>query len=103
MPPPLTATAQRIVTTIVGHYLSASGLSWLHGQGSLFSGFTDRSDLDLVAVWETIDANTQALPAGLGSRRTPYESVTLEQASIDGYDVDVLHVPVVRSRRGWTT
>lgn len=103
-------SAQQIVATVIEHYQQDSGLCWIHGQGSVFSRFTDLSDLDFVIVWDTRVPNQASLTAGLHPRMTSHEAIALEQASLAGYDLDVMHVPrsqfddwqrQIRAGEGW--
>jgi hypothetical protein len=84
---------EQVVRTIIENYRNTSGLSWIHGQGSVFSRFTDDSDLDFIVGWDTELPDRPSLPAELGSRITTHGSVVLEQASVNGYDLDVMHLP----------
>lgn len=94
--PELPEPAARIVATMIENYRPAAGLSWLHGQGSVFSRFTDHSDLDFVLGWGAPLPDRPSLPAEWGSRLTPYGSVVLEQANVAGHDLDVMHLPRAR-------
>ncbi len=88
--------AEQVIHLIIENYRGAPGLSWIHGQGSVFSRFTDDSDLDFIIGWDAELPDHPTLPADLHSRMTPAGAVVLEQANANGYDLDVMHLP--RSR-----
>lgn len=90
----LPESAAQIVETMIKNYQQAPGLSWIHGQGSVFSRFTDDSDLDFVICWDAQPPDRQSLPTEMHARITPHESVVLEQTTSNGYDLDVMHIPL---------
>lgn len=98
-----------IAETVVAVYESVPHLAWIHGQGSVFCGFSQDSDLDLIAVW---DGPLPAVGSGLSSgfERTASGQMVLEQGLIADRQVDVLHIPLstfegwavaVADGRGW--
>ncbi|SDS12693.1 hypothetical protein [Microlunatus soli] len=99
-----------VVTQLADHYRRRPELGWMYGQGSVFSGLRDDSDLDLILVWEQMPT-TATLPHQLTSRWIPHGNMSLEKATIDACDVDLMHVPrpefenwleQVRRGDGWT-
>jgi hypothetical protein len=40
------------VERLVDHYRRTDDLSWMYGQGSVFTGVTEDSDLDFILIWE---------------------------------------------------
>jgi hypothetical protein len=85
-------SAASAVERLVGHYRQATAdLSWMYGQGSVIAGLVEDSDLDLVLVWDTDVPSAPTLPAQ--SKLTVHGQLALEQSNVDGYDVDLMHVP----------
>jgi len=78
---------------LVDHYgrTASADLCWMYGQGSVMAGLTEDSDLDLILVWVTDIPSAPTLPGQ--SSLTEHAGLALEQSHIDGYDVDVMHVP----------
>jgi hypothetical protein len=85
-------SAASVLERLVDHYRTAHDLSWLYGQGSVITGLTEDSDLDLILIWTTDAPSTPTLPAQ--STFTVHGQLALEQSTIDGYDVDLMHVPL---------
>lgn len=83
--------ATPVITRLVDHYRSQRELAWMYGQGSVFSGLRNDSDLDLILVWDQMPA-ADTLPDQLTDRWIPHGDIALEKATIDGYDVDLMHV-----------
>jgi hypothetical protein len=69
----------------------------MHGQGSVITGLSEDSDLDLILVWERDVPSTSTLP---GATVTSHGELLLEQARLDGYDVDLMHIPRL-TFEGW--
>src|SRR3954452_25467327 len=85
-------SAASAVERLVGHYCQATvELSWMYGQGSVIAGLVEDSDLVLVLVWDTDVPSAPTLPAQ--SKLTVPGQLALEQSNVDGYDVDLMHVP----------
>jgi len=64
----------------------------MYGQCSVFTRIRDDSDLDLILVWDELPP-TATLTGKLTSEFMPHEDVVLEKATLDAYDVDLMHVP----------
>jgi hypothetical protein len=79
-----------VVARIVDQYRGRDGLSWMYGQGSVMTGLTEDSDLDLVLVWSEDVPAAATLPATF-VRHGP---LALEKAEVGGYDVDLMHLPL---------
>jgi hypothetical protein len=88
-----------VLERLVDHYRRADGLSWMYGQGSVIRGLADDSDLDLILVWNDDALNRSTLPGQ--SKLTLHGQLALEQSNIDGYDLDLMHVPR-RTFETWT-
>lgn len=86
-------SAALVVERLVDHYRRADtdDLSWMYGQGSVITGLTQDSDLDLILIWDKDVPNASTLPGQ--SKLTPHGRLALEQTRLDGYDVDLMHVP----------
>lgn len=67
-----------------------AGLNWIHGQGSVISGFTTDSDVDLVAVWQTLPDRAVIQ----GATRVVLDDLVLEKARCVNHDLDVMHLPL---------
>ncbi|MEU4294160.1 hypothetical protein AB0E63_38575 [Kribbella sp. NPDC026596] len=82
-----------VVERLVDHYhrTHADDLSWMYGQGSVITGLADESDLDLILIWNTDVPSAPTLPGQ--SNVTVHGRLALEQSNVDGYDVDLMHVP----------
>lgn len=86
-------SAALTVERLVDHFRRADtdNLSWMYGQGSVITGLTDDSDLDLILIWDKDVPTASTLPGQ--SRLTPQGRLALEQAHLDSNDVDLMHVP----------
>ena len=110
-------TALRIARQVLPAYRELGGLAFAYGQGSVFSGFTDDSDVDIVLVWDR-DAPpapaarpAEALNSGPGVPVTFHQpGFVLDRFYVAGAQVDVSHktrgvfdgwVRDVRAGRGW--
>lgn len=80
----------------------------MYGQGSVVHGFTSDSDLDFIAVWDAVPDSATLTAAGQFST---HDGLAMEQAHLDGFDIDIQHVPAttfaswiasVRQGRGWS-
>ncbi len=76
---------------LVDHYRRTDDLCWMYGQGSVFMGVTEDSDLDFILIWEKAAPDASTLPGR--SNLTSHGPLALEQSTVDGYDVDLMHVP----------
>jgi Domain of unknown function (DUF4037) len=110
-------TALRIARQIVPAYRALGGLSFAYGQGSVFTGFTSDSDVDIVLVWDrdgppaSSERPVEKLHTGRGVPVTFHQpGFVLDRLDIGGVEVDVSHktrrvfdgwVGDVRSGRGW--
>ncbi|MFG1812673.1 hypothetical protein ACGFIF_02815 [Kribbella sp. NPDC049174] len=83
--------AALVVERLVGHYRRTDGLSWMYGQGSVITGLTEDSDLDLILVWDQDVPGAPTMPGQ--SKLTAHGQLALEQSYVDGYDVDLMHIP----------
>jgi hypothetical protein len=63
----------------------------MYGQGSVITGLTDDSDLDLILIWDNDAPTAPTLPGQ--SSATVHGQLVLEQSNVDGHDVDLMHVP----------
>jgi len=109
--------ALRIARQVIPAYRALGGLAFAYGQGSVFSGFTDASDIDIVVVWDREGPPVPAerpvaeLNAGPGDPVTFHQpGFVLDRLDIGGVQVDVTHrtrgvfedwVREVRAGRGW--
>jgi hypothetical protein len=84
-------SAALAVERLVDRYRRTDDLSWMYGQGSVITGFTEDSDLDLILIWDKAAPDAATLPAQ--SNLTSHGPLALEQSTVDGYDVDLMHVP----------
>ena len=84
-------SAALVVGRLIEHYRRADGLSWMYGQGSVITGLTDDSDLDLILIWDQDVPSTPTLPGQ--PKLTAHGQLALEKSTVDGYDVDLMHVP----------
>lgn len=78
---------------LVDHYrhVHSDDISWMYGQGSVITGVAEDSDLDLILIWSTDVPNAPTLPGR--SCLTVNGRLALEQSHVDGFDVDLMHVP----------
>ena len=104
----MSESAQRVVEQVAVCFSQRHALAWLYGQGSVITGFSTDSDLDFVAVWHRMPT-AAVMPRGGGFAH--HGELALEQWRMDGYDVDVQHVPsatferwigAVRRGKGWS-
>jgi hypothetical protein len=81
------------VEGLVDHYrrTDTGDLSWMYGQGSVITGLTDDSDLDLILIWDEDVPKVSTLPGS--SNLAAHGRLALEQSNLDCYDVDLMHVP----------
>jgi len=94
------ALATDIASRVVPAYRKLGELSFVYGQGSVVVGFTTKSDLDLVFVWDRDEPpDLSARPAGLLNEgaRAPVQyhqpGFYLDRFWMGGRQVDVPHVP----------
>jgi len=80
-----------VVERLVDHYRRAADLDWMYGQGSVITGLTDNSNLDLILIWDK-DVPTASTLFG-PSKFIRHGQLALEQSAVDGHDVDLMHVP----------
>ncbi|MFI6680245.1 hypothetical protein [Kribbella sp. NPDC050470] len=76
---------------LADHFRRTEDLGWMYGQGSVIAGLTDDSDLDLILIWADEAPTAATLPAP--STITRHGQLALEHGRMDGYDVDLMHVP----------
>ena len=62
----------------------------MYGQGSVITGLSEDSDLDLILVWEEDVPSAPTLP---DATATSQGELLLEQSRLDGYDIDLMHIP----------
>lgn len=86
----LPPSAMSLLEQIADRWSGLDGLSWAYGQGSMVSGFSDDSDLDLIAVWDRMPVI--ATVAVDGSLRH-WGDLAMEQCRMGGFDIDIQHVP----------
>jgi hypothetical protein len=84
-------SAKVVVERLVDHYRHTSDLSWIYGQGSVITGLTEDSDLDLILIWNQDVPTAPTLPGQ--SNLTGHGQLALEQSNVDGFDVDLMHIP----------
>ncbi|GAB2606566.1 hypothetical protein GCM10027269_73150 [Kribbella endophytica] len=70
----------------------------MYGQGSVMTGLTEDSDLDFILVWSADVPAAATLP--VPSDLVRHGELGLEKARVDGYDVDLMHIPL-RTFEGW--
>lgn len=83
---------------LADRYRRTEDLCWMYGQGSVIAGLTDDSDLDLILVWDDDSPTAATLPPQ--STLSKHGQLALEHGRVDGYDVDLMHVPR-RTFDGW--
>lgn len=84
-------SAATVIVRLVDHYRSLEALSWMYGQGSVITGLTEDSDLDLILIWDEDAPKASTLPGQ--SKLTSHGRLALEHSNVDGYDVDLMHIP----------
>lgn len=73
------------------HYPFVGTPQTLYCHGSVITGLTEDSDLDLILVWDQDVFGAPTMPGQ--SKLTAHGQLALEQSYVDGYDVDLMHVP----------
>jgi hypothetical protein len=84
-------SAALAVERLADQYRHADDLGWMYGQGSVITGLTDDADLDLILIWDKDAPTAPTLPGP--STLNSHGPLALERSQVDGYDVDVMHVP----------
>ncbi|GAA3647275.1 hypothetical protein GCM10022224_007620 [Nonomuraea antimicrobica] len=97
------SVAERVAREVVAAYAECGALDFAYGQGSVFSGFTNDSDLDIVIVWGADEPPPPARrPAGRlsdpGCEPTQFHEAAygLDKLRVSGWEVDVAHCPRAR-------
>lgn len=88
----LPSGATAVVEQLLAHFGDRPGLAWMYGQGSVFTRIRDDSDLDVILVWAQLPT-AATLPETFTSRFAAHEDIALEKSRIEGYEVDLMHVP----------
>jgi hypothetical protein len=109
-------TPERVGATVAAAYTECGGLSFCYGQGSVFSGLTMDSDLDIVMVWDRDVPPADQRPARRlnDGAAEPIQfdlaRSALDKLQVGGWPVDVAHfsraefdgwLRDVRSGGGW--
>ncbi len=94
------AHARTIAAWVIPAYRPLGGLSFAYGQGSVVTGFTAQSDIDLVLVWDrAAPPAPEARPAhrlneGAQSAKQFHQPGSyLDQFCLGARSVDVAHIP----------
>jgi hypothetical protein len=105
-----------VVDRVVATYGAVSGLAFCYGQGSVLTGLTTSSDLDLVMVWTDRVPDRGERPvrglAEAGTEPVQFDGAFggLDSLRVEGWQVDVSHCPLaefdrwlgsVRQGDGW--
>lgn len=88
----------RIAHKVITEYRRIGDLAFAYGQGSVFAGFSQDSDLDINLIWEqTFPPQRSVRPVALlcDLQHEPIQfdepSLALDKLWVDGRQVDVLH------------
>lgn len=99
--------SSEVATRIVDAHRPLGGLAFGYGQGSVLTGFTTDSDLDIVLVWDREEVPPSGeRPAGAlcdvghASRQHSLPGLAVDNLRVDGWPVDVAHFPL-RTFRSW--
>lgn len=114
---PLNGAAEQVGRSVVTAFAGCGKVDFAYGQGSVFTGFSTESDLDLVIIWaEDEPPPAASRPVGqltdAGSTPTQFHDRTfgLDKMRVSGWEVDVAHYPrtrfdswcaLVRDGDGW--
>lgn len=87
-----------VAADVVAAYTDAGCPSFAWGQGSVFSGFSTDSDLDLVLIWDRVDLPAaKERPAGavcdvdFTPKQTDDPAFALDNLRVGGWPMDVAH------------
>lgn len=86
----LPPSARAVVGVLADRWARMGGLYWAYGQGSVVSGFSVDSDLDVIVVWDRLP---EAATVSADGSLTRHGDLGMEQFRMGGYDVDIQHVP----------
>lgn len=94
----LSPEVDRIAQKVISEYRRIGGLAFGYGQGSVFTGFSQDSDLDINLVWEQdVQPARETRPVGLlcnpGHAPVQFDgpSLALDKLWVEGRQVDVVH------------
>jgi hypothetical protein len=91
--------------SVLAAYACCEGLSFCYRQGSVLTGLTQTSELDLVMIWEDRVPERPARPARRTSARMPAQFDGafggLDSLRVSGWPVDVAHY-TQQVFEGWT-
>lgn len=100
---PLNGAAEQVGRSVVTALAGCGKVDFAYGQGSVFTGFSTESDLDLVIIWaEDEPPPAASRPVGqltdAGSTPTQFHDRTfgLDKMRVSGWEVDVAHYPRTR-------
>ena len=93
-----------LLSRVLPAYAPLGTLAWAHAQGSLVLGYTDRSDLDVVLVWEAPEVPTGREPVVAQfderEREFPevidYRDIHLDRFVIAGQEYELAHYTLAR-------